>query len=126
VVHRGVIRWLWFGVGWLFVAIGMVGVVLPGIPTTFPLILALGCFARSSQRFHDWLYHHPRFGPSLRAFSEHRVIPVHGKVGAFAGMSVSLTVLLYTDALPLAGLLAVVATMAVGIGYILSCPGRVP
>lgn len=120
------IRWLWFGAGWVFVGIGLVGVALPGIPTTFPLILALGCFSRSSQRFHDWLYHHPRFGPSLRAFAEHRVIPTRGKVAAVAGMSLSLAILLLTSALPLPALVAVVATMAIGIAYVLHCPGRLP
>jgi len=52
--------------GWLMVALAAVGVVVPGLPTVPFLLVAAWAFARSSQRFHDWLYNHPRFGPPLR------------------------------------------------------------
>jgi uncharacterized protein len=120
------VRYLWFAGGWFFVGIGAIGVVLPGVPTTFPMILALGCFARSSPRFYAWLYHHRVFGPSLQRWSEHRVIPIRGKVAALTGMGVSLVILLVTGALSLPWLLAVGALMAVGAAVVLSCPSAPP
>ena len=48
-------RWLWFAAGWLMVALGFIGAMLPVMPTTIFLIMAVGCFARSSPRFERWL-----------------------------------------------------------------------
>ena len=76
--------------GWLNVALGFVGVVLPGLPTTPFLLVALWAFAQGSERFHDWLYGHPRFGPTLRAWREHRVVPTKAKVLALVTMAGSL------------------------------------
>lgn len=61
-------RWLWFCAGWLMVALGFIGALLPVMPTTIFLIAAAGCFARSSPRFERWLLDHPRFGPPLVAW----------------------------------------------------------
>jgi hypothetical protein len=68
--------------GWLCVGLGMVGLVIPGLPTTIFLIVALWAFSKSSDRFHAWLYDHPRFGPSLQAWSDHGVVPVRAKIFA--------------------------------------------
>lgn len=51
--------------GWLFVILGIIGAVLPLLPTTPFLILALGCFAESSPRFHTMLLNNKWFGPPL-------------------------------------------------------------
>ena len=67
----------------------MIGVVIPGMPTTIFLIVALWAFSKSSDRFHDWLYNHPRFGPSLRNWSSYRVIPVRAKIFAVGLMLAS-------------------------------------
>jgi len=48
--------------GLFFLALGIVGIFLPVIPTTGPLLLALWFFARSSRRLHDWLIHHRVLG----------------------------------------------------------------
>lgn len=72
--------------GVFFVGLGIIGAFLPVMPTMPFMILALWCFARSSERFHAWLYTHRLFGPPLQLWEEHRVIPTVAKLGAIAGM----------------------------------------
>jgi len=76
----------WAGLGFACVAVGAVGVVLPGLPTTPFLILAAACFVRSSQALYDRLLAHPRFGPLVRDFREGRGIPARVKLFALALM----------------------------------------
>ena len=80
-------RWLWFCAGWLMVALGFIGALLPVMPTTIFLIAAAGCFARSSPRFERWLLDHPRFGPPLVAWQNEGAISRKGKRLAFFGMA---------------------------------------
>jgi uncharacterized membrane protein YbaN (DUF454 family) len=61
--------------GWLFVGLGLAGVVLPVLPTTPFILLAAACFARSSERFYDWLLASRVFGPLIRDWREHHAIP---------------------------------------------------
>src|SRR5690606_25446804 len=52
--------------GTLFVALGVIGIFLPLMPTTVFLLLAAACYARSSERFHRRLVEHPWLGPYIR------------------------------------------------------------
>lgn len=76
--------------GWTNVGIGVVGLFVPGLPTTGFLLMALWAFSKSSPRFHDWLYNHPRLGPPLRDWREHGVIPPRAKLLAVSMMALSL------------------------------------
>ncbi|PHV35340.1 hypothetical protein CSQ94_02020 [Janthinobacterium sp. BJB312] len=81
-------RWAWTGAGTLMVALGVIGAMLPVMPTTIFLILALACFSRASPRLEHWLLHHPRFGAPLRQWREHRAVSRRGKVLACLGMAI--------------------------------------
>ena len=81
--------------GWLNVGLAFVGVALPGLPTTPFLLVAVWAFSRSSNRFHDWLYNHPRFGPTLRAWRDHRVVSVRAKALAVLTMALSLIYVIF-------------------------------
>lgn len=76
------VRWLLFGFGWLNVGLGLIGIIVPGMPTTVFLIAAAWAFSKSSERFRLWLWNHPRLGPSVRDWHEHRVIPYKAKIMA--------------------------------------------
>jgi len=65
--------------GWLCLILGAIGVFLPVLPTTPFLILAAFCFSRSSRRIHQWLLSQQLFGPLIRAWEEHGVIPLRAK-----------------------------------------------
>jgi uncharacterized membrane protein YbaN (DUF454 family) len=84
------IRWALWGLGVLALAVGILGVFLPLLPTTVFLLIALWAFSRSSPRFHRWLYDHPRLGPPLRAWHRHRVISPGAKAAAVGLMAAGL------------------------------------
>lgn len=58
-------RFIWAGLGLLCLLLGVVGIVLPLLPTVPFLLLAAFLFARSSERLHNWLLSHPRLGPPI-------------------------------------------------------------
>lgn len=71
-------------IGWLAVALGTLGVILPLLPTTPFILLAAWCFARSSPRFHQWLLYRSWFGGYLRHWQKHRAMPPGAKPRAIA------------------------------------------
>lgn len=83
----GPLRLLWLLLGCLCVLLGIIGAFLPLMPTTIFIIMAAGCFARSSPRLESWLLGHPRFGPSLVAWRRERAIGRGAKRAACAGMA---------------------------------------
>ena len=64
--RRRVTRFILTGLGFLSLGIAVVGLVLPGIPTTGPVLLSAYLFSRSSERFDNWLIGHRVFGPIVR------------------------------------------------------------
>ncbi|MEJ2504175.1 MAG: YbaN family protein [Gemmatimonadota bacterium] len=82
VARTGLARWPYAVLAYVCVALAMIGVVLPGIPTVPFLLLAGWAASRGSKRVHDWLHDHPRFGPSLRAWRDERAVPTRAKVTA--------------------------------------------
>jgi len=73
------LRWGLIACGWLAVVGGVVGIFLPLLPTVPFLLLAVACFARSSERFHCWLVEHNHLGPLLRDYLRGAGIPLRAK-----------------------------------------------
>lgn len=75
-------RSLWMLAGWISLIIGLIGIVLPLLPTTPFILLAAFCFQRGSERLHRWLTEHPRFGPLIEDWRTRGAIPRKAKRNA--------------------------------------------
>jgi len=80
VSENPLVRLIWKGLGLFFVALGTVGIYIPGIPTTSFMVVAAGCFAKSDPKLYMWLLNNPLFGHYIRDFFEGRGIPFISKV----------------------------------------------
>ncbi len=88
-------RPLFFIGGCIFLTLGVIGAVLPLLPTTPFVLLSAFCFANSSPRFHTWLHRHPYFGKIIKNWQENRSIPAKAKYLALGMMTVSLGMIYY-------------------------------
>lgn len=73
-------RAVWALCGGIALILGVIGILLPLVPTVPLLLLAAFCFARSSQTLHDWLLDHPRLGPPIRNWRMRGAIGRRAKV----------------------------------------------
>ncbi|WP_019449737.1 YbaN family protein [Cupriavidus sp. BIS7] len=110
------IRAFWVTCGTLSLALGIIGIFLPLLPTTPFVLLAAACFARGSERFHHWLVTHQRFGPLVRDWQAHRSIPLRAKCLALSMMwtSMSVTAWLMRER-PLASVTLIAIALAVTV-----------
>jgi uncharacterized membrane protein YbaN (DUF454 family) len=90
--HPVPVRLVFAALGTLFLLLGALGLFLPVLPTTPFLLLATACYARASRRIFSWLLEHPRFGPLIREWREHRSMPYRAKRSALVLIALSFTV----------------------------------
>jgi uncharacterized protein len=83
--------------GWLFLGVGIAGLILPLLPGTVFLILSAACFSRSSPKFENWLLDHPRLGPPVRQWRKSGSIPRRIKAFACLSLVASWFILLTTN-----------------------------
>ncbi|OOS03547.1 hypothetical protein B0189_09265 [Moraxella cuniculi] len=88
-----VLRTVFFGLGVLFLSLGIIGIVVPGLPTTVFVLLAGYCWAKSSRRFYAWLLNHRLFGPMIVNWQTRRAVPRFAKYLAWLMMTLSVIVL---------------------------------
>lgn len=86
------LRLFFAGLGTLFVVLGVAGIFLPVLPTTPFLLLAAGCYARSSSRVYNWLLNHSMLGPIILEWRRYRSMPYRAKIIALALIALSFTV----------------------------------
>jgi uncharacterized membrane protein YbaN (DUF454 family) len=79
--HRNpLIRHSLFALGWLSFALGMIGLLLPVVPTSPFLLLSAACFLRSSPKFYYWLTEHRWWGKFIRHYLNGEGIPTKIKL----------------------------------------------
>jgi uncharacterized protein len=116
-------RIIYFCLGWVMVALGVIGLVMPLMPGVVFLIVAAACFARPSPRLEAWLLDHPTFGKPLRDWRAAGAIPRPAKAMACAGMAIGFVVFCYSvnPSMPLAAGVAVLFLACAA--YVVSRPG---
>lgn len=96
-------KWLWRLLGLVFVGLAYIGILLPGVPTTFFVILAAWSFSKSSPKFNKWLHNHKTFGKYLTNWEEKRIYPNKGRVMMVTVMVISLISMYFTLPLNVVG-----------------------
>ena len=106
------VRLIYLSVGWVCTALGIIGAFLPVMPTTPFLLVAVWAFSRSSPRLKKWLYHHPKYGQTIRDWFEHGAVGTRVKIFAIATMSLSVPIAyVFTQNLPLVAIHATVIVL---------------
>ena len=82
----------------IFVILGFIGALLPGMPTTVFLILAAWAASRGWPQMDDWLLNHPKYGSTLRDWRANGTVPRKAKWFATIMMSISAIIMLFTTA----------------------------
>ncbi len=104
----------WRVAGLISLALGVLGILLPLLPTTPFLLLAAYCFGRGSERLLKWLLNHPRLGPPIRDWRDHRAISRKAKALAAVAMVVVVATTVILDAPPGIVITQIVAMILVG------------
>ena len=76
-------------IGTIFVVLGIIGILIPGLPTTPFLLLAGYCYFNSSKNLHNWLLNHRLLGKFIQDFEKTGSIPLSSKIIAIALMFVT-------------------------------------
>ena len=102
-------------VGTVSLAIGVLGIVVPVLPTTPFLLLAAACYARASDRLYAWLIGRPSLGPIITEWRTSRSLPPGVRARALAVVALSFGVsIVLVDSLAIKAALAA-AGLVVGV-----------
>ena len=118
------LRFLWIGLGFFALALGIIGIPLPLLPTT-PFVLLAACFfAKGSPRYHRWLQNHRWFGPMVREWESHGAIHPRAKVMAtvMIAIAISFPLFFYSERVPDAARIATVVLASIGWLYVITRP----
>lgn len=113
-MHRALVRLLWRALAVLSLALAMVGLVLPLLPTVPFLLLAAWAASKGWPALETWLLNHTHFGHHIRSWRDHGAVPRRAKWLATVMMTGSAVMLMFMP-VPLAvqiGVPAVMATIA--------------
>ncbi len=113
------VRWTFLILGWIFFGLGIIGVLLPVMPTAPFILLAAGCWARSSRRFHFWLINHKFFGKFVRDWENNHAVPRYAKFLATIMMALSTAMLFYRLPADMLWMAWTVATVCSGVAIYL-------
>ena len=108
-------RPIWFTFGILCLGLGLIGVVVPLLPTVPFMLLAAFCFARSSERMHAWLVGHRIFGPAIADWQRSGAINPLGKRAATLSIVIVFSISVFMGLRPM-----LLGIQAVTLGAVLT------
>lgn len=111
-------------VGGIALALGIIGIFLPGLPTTPFVLLAAACFAKASPRVHQWMLQHQLIGPMLRSWEEHRSLTLRTKCVAIGSMSLMIAISIWSFSGRPWIQVSLLALAAIGAATVLRIPTR--
>jgi uncharacterized membrane protein YbaN (DUF454 family) len=114
-------RLLLYAFAVLCLVLGLIGVVVPGMPTTVFILMAAWAAARSSPRLHAWLLNHRLFGPLLHNWENGRTVSRRAKWSATVTMAVCAVIVSFTAHRAWLAVLAI-ACMATVLAWLWSRP----
>lgn len=110
--------------GGVSLVLGVIGIFLPGLPTTPFVLLAAACFAKASPRVHQWMLQHPFLGPMLRNWHEHRSLTRRTKAVAIISMVLMISISIWTFSGRIWIQVLLLALAAIGAAVVLRIPTR--
>lgn len=116
------LKYLLLGFGWINLALGIVGVFLPVMPTVPFLLVAAYCFSKSSRRWHDWLRKHPKFGGAICDWEDHRAIKPRTKIIATVMIGIMMCYAFLFSFVPLTLRISMALLLVGVVIFIWSCP----
>ena len=114
----------YFVLAWLSLLFGVIGIVLPLLPTTPFILLAAFGFSKSSEKFHQWLLSNTLFGPMIKDWEQYGIIPFKTKLIATFSASVMLAISFYFMNLSNVVMLMIVVSMLLVFAFIWSRPSK--
>ena len=112
------IKYILILLGSIFLGLGFIGVIVPGLPTTPFLLLAAGCYVKSSDRLYSWLLDHRLFGKFIHNFRETRSVSIRSKSISLIVMwvMIGVSICLFIKIIPvkiIIALLGVIGTLVI-------------
>ena len=89
------IKHIWFVLGIILTGLGIAGYILPIMPGTTFIILALYCFARSNEKWYTWLLTNKYFGSTLQDFKQGKGMSFKAKITALLCIIGSISISMY-------------------------------
>ena len=117
-------KFLYFTAGTTCLVLGIIGIVLPILPTTPFLLLAAACYARSSERVYNWLLNNRILGTYIRNYREGKGMPIKLKIFTITLLWITILISVFFIQILWVRILLIIIACAVTIHIILIRPKK--
>ena len=113
-----------YGLGFIFLGLGIAGYILPGLPGTIFLILAASSFVRSNKKMYNWITSHKIFGKVVKDYLDTGEMPLKAKIFSIASIWIFTTISLVWSPYGIIFVIAVAIIASMGTLFILTRPTK--